>query len=149
MLGCASASPASVVDAGREPDEVPESVLMMEKATHPTGENAGPTTSESEPGTAGRLDQDEIQKVINANIAQIQRCYEKALLATPGLAGRVQFEWVIRKNGSVGNLSSLPSDLPEQQIQCMTKRIRSWRFPKRSGSSVKMSYPFIFKSVGF
>ena len=42
-----------------------------------------------------------ILKVINKNIPGIQRCYERELLRNPGLAGKLQIQWVINANGSV------------------------------------------------
>ena len=40
-------------------------------------------------------------KAINSHLAEVQRCYESALLKNPGLAGKVVLEWSISTQGRV------------------------------------------------
>ncbi|MBI3179134.1 MAG: AgmX/PglI C-terminal domain-containing protein [Deltaproteobacteria bacterium] len=98
----------------------------------------------------GQLDRDEIQKVINENIGQIQRCYERELIKSPGLSGKVQVEWIISTSGSVRLSRQTFSSMNSTAVSnCIMGAIRSWHFPKPRGGEVVVNYPFIFKSIGF
>ncbi|OGR14642.1 MAG: hypothetical protein A2341_22165 [Deltaproteobacteria bacterium RIFOXYB12_FULL_58_9] len=98
----------------------------------------------------GQLDRDEIQKVINAHIGEIQRCYERELIKTPGLSGKVQVEWTVGTSGSVRSARQTYTSLQSTSAtNCIMGAIRSWVFPKPRGGEVIITYPFIFKSIGF
>lgn len=98
----------------------------------------------------GQLDRDEIQKVINKGIGQIQRCYERELLKSPGLAGKVQVEWTIAMSGAVKSARQQFTDMNSTAVvSCILAAIKTWQFPQPRGGEVVVSYPFIFKSIGF
>ena len=98
----------------------------------------------------GSLDRDEIQKVINKGISQIQRCYERELLRTPGLSGKVQVEWTVAMSGSVKSVrQSFSSINSTPVVSCIMGKIKTWKFPRPRGGEVVVTYPFIFKPVGF
>lgn len=98
----------------------------------------------------GSLDRDAIQKVINANIGQIQRCYERELLRTPGLEGKVEVEWVVGTSGSVKSTRQKYASLQSTSaVNCMLSAVKSWKFPQPKGGDVTVTYPFVFKPIGF
>ena len=98
----------------------------------------------------GTLDRDAIQKVINQNVGQIQRCYERELLSNPGLSGKVEIEWTVGTNGSVHGARQKFSSLESvSAVNCILDKIRGWRFPEPKGGEVVVSYPFVFKSISF
>ncbi len=98
----------------------------------------------------GQLDRDEIQKVINAHIGEIQRCYERELMKTPSLSGKVQVEWTVGTSGGVRSVRQTYTSLESTAVSsCIMGAIRGWTFPKPSGGEVIVTYPFIFKSIGF
>ena len=98
----------------------------------------------------GQLDRDEIQKVINENIGQIQRCYERELIHAPGLSGKVQVEWTVATSGSVRMVRQTFTSMNSTAVSnCIMGAIRSWAFPRPRGGEVVVNYPFIFKSIGF
>jgi hypothetical protein len=98
----------------------------------------------------GTLDRDEIQKVINKGVSQIQRCYERELLRTPGLAGKVQVEWTIALSGNVRTVRQMFASLNSPAaVSCIMDRIKTWQFPRPRGGEVVVTYPFIFKPVGY
>ncbi len=100
--------------------------------------------------TGGSLDRSEIQRVINENIGQIQRCYERELVRQPGLSGKIQVEWVIGSSGAVRTARQQFSNLSSTNVSnCIMNAIRTWRFPTPKGGDVVVSYPFIFRSTGF
>ncbi len=98
----------------------------------------------------GSLDRNVIQQVVNRNIARIQRCYERELLRQPGLSGKLVVEWIIGKDGRVTRVRVVYDSTGSSAVaNCIMTAIRGWRFPAPTGGEVVVSYPFIFKSVGF
>ncbi len=98
----------------------------------------------------GGLDRDLISGVIDRNMGQIRFCYEQALQADPGLAGRVAIAFVIGANGQVKAASVENSTVNSKQVEeCIVLRLRSWRFPLPNGGvDVKVSYPFVLRRSG-
>ncbi|MEM6931858.1 MAG: AgmX/PglI C-terminal domain-containing protein, partial [Myxococcota bacterium] len=47
----------------------------------------------------GTLDPSDVTRVVNAHMGAIQACYEREMLKTPGLAGRILFEWTVATTG--------------------------------------------------
>jgi len=78
-------------------------------------------------------------------------CYETALMSSPSLGGKIVFEWKVKSSGSVGGVNIKSSSVKSDGIHsCIKSAIKSWPFPQPSGgSSVVVSYPFIFDTVGF
>jgi len=100
--------------------------------------------------TGGILDRGAIQKVVNAHMAAIQRCYEVQLLKSPGLAGKIVFDWVIATSGSVSSARQVSSSMQSPGVAtCILSQIRTWRFPQPVGGSVQVRYPFVFRVQGF
>jgi hypothetical protein len=100
--------------------------------------------------TGGILDRGAIQKVVNAHMAQIQRCYEVQLLKNPGLAGKIVFDWVISLTGGVSSARQVSSSMRSPGVAtCILAVIRQMRFPNPVGGSVQVRYPFVFRVQGF
>jgi TonB family protein len=98
---------------------------------------------------AGQLSKDEIQRVINAHVGEIQYCYEKQLRGNSGLAGRVVLEWTVTTTGAVSVVKVSTSSLSSSDAtNCMMDRIKKWRFPKpRGNGGVTVVYPFVFNTI--
>ena len=98
---------------------------------------------------AGELSKDEIQRVINSHVGEIQYCYEKQLRGNAGLAGRVVLEWTVTTSGAVGVVKVSTSTLSSSEATaCMMDRVKKWRFPKPRGSgNVTVVYPFVFNTI--
>jgi len=100
--------------------------------------------------TGGVLDRGAIQKVVNAHMSQIQRCYEVQLLKNPGLSGKIVFDWVISPSGGVSSARQVSSSLASPMVStCILALIRTWRFPQPVGGAVQVRYPFVFRVQGF
>jgi pSer/pThr/pTyr-binding forkhead associated (FHA) protein len=100
--------------------------------------------------SGGILDRGAIQKVVNAHMSQIQRCYESQLLRNPGLAGKIVFDWVISTSGTVSSARQVRSSMRSPAVAtCILAQIRTWRFPKPVGGNVNVRYPFVFRIQGF
>lgn len=97
----------------------------------------------------GELSKDEIQRVINEHIGQIQYCYEKQLRANPGLSGKVSLEWVVKQDGKVGSVKAASSTLAsDAAVACMMEKVKGWTFPKPRGTGgVTVVFPFIFNTL--
>ncbi len=97
----------------------------------------------------GSLDREEIQKVVNKHIGEIQRCYERELLKTPNLAGKVTIEWVVATSGSVKSARQKDSTLQSASaVNCMLASVKGWQFPQPRGGEVVVGYPFQFSALG-
>ncbi len=99
----------------------------------------------------GGISREDVKKVIDRHIDEIQYCYESALINNPAIMGKLVLEWKILSDGRVGEIPIKSSTLNSSTItSCVKKSIKSWRFPEPDGSeSVIVSYPFIFDIVGF
>jgi outer membrane biosynthesis protein TonB len=98
----------------------------------------------------GQIDKEAVAKVINSHLAEVQRCYEAALMKTPGLTGKVVLEWSISTTGKVVSSKSKSSSLKDVSVEsCILRALNNWQFPPAKGNSVIITYPFIFNAVGF
>ncbi len=139
-------SPIAVTAAVPEDSSTEDIDLSADLAAVPGGYSRRHVAGKVE----GVLDRDEIQKVINKNISQIQRCYERELLRSTELAGKVRVEWIIATSGSVRIARLKSATLKSSNtVNCLLDKITAWKFPKPRGGEVVVDYPFIFQSIGF
>jgi hypothetical protein len=109
--------------------------------------SAVPQVKIGQPSAQGDLDKAIIRRYIKRNIQKITYCYEKELLAKPGLAGTVTTTFLIMPNGTVA--SSDGSGVDGSVSGCVAGVIKGIEFPKpKGGGSVKVNYPFIFRPTG-
>ena len=114
--------------------------LRNHKATPPTV-SLGPPT-----GTGG-LDKAIIKRYVKRQTDKISYCYEKQLLAHPGLAGDVMVQFVIQGDGSVKGANGKGMD--PAVASCVSEVVGSISFPKPSdGGVVQVNYPFTFHATG-
>jgi TonB family protein len=106
--------------------------------------------SAGSPVIMGSLDKEIIRRIIKQHIAQIRYCYEKELVRSPGLFGKVATSFTISGDGHVQSASVTESTLKNDEVErCITAKIRTWEFPKpKGGGVVVVKYPFIFKTTG-
>ncbi|MBW1871860.1 MAG: AgmX/PglI C-terminal domain-containing protein [Deltaproteobacteria bacterium] len=98
----------------------------------------------------GHLSREAIAKVVRKHLRQIQYCYEKNLLLSPNLSGKVIMEWTISKSGSVSIVKTKKNTMASPAVaMCISAKIKGWKFPKPKGGIVIVAYPFIFNSIGF
>ena len=108
---------------------------------------AVPTVSIGQPNAQGDLDKAIIRRYIKRNIQKITYCYEKQLLAKPGLSGTVQTQFFITPNGNVA--SSSGSGVDPEVANCVADVIHGIEFPKpKGGGGVQVNYPFTFRPAG-
>lgn len=101
-------------------------------------------------GAQGTIDKEAVAKVINSHLHEVSSCYERALLKTPGLAGKIVLEWQITTSGSVGFAKTKSSSMQSPAVEsCILIALKAWRFPPAKGAGVVITYPFMFNSVGY
>ncbi|MBE7449953.1 MAG: AgmX/PglI C-terminal domain-containing protein [Kofleriaceae bacterium] len=100
-----------------------------------------------QPQSVGDLDKAIIRRYIKRNIQKITYCYEKQLLARPGLEGTVSTQFFISPNGTVA--SSNASGVDSEVASCVAAVIKAIEFPKpKGGGGVQVNYPFNFRPTG-
>jgi len=108
---------------------------------------AVPTVSIGQPNAQGDLDKAIIRRYIKRNIQKITYCYEKQLLAKPGLSGTVTTQFFITPNGNVATSSG--SGVDPEVANCVADVIHGIEFPKpKGGGGVQVNYPFTFRPAG-
>jgi outer membrane biosynthesis protein TonB len=96
----------------------------------------------------GALSREDVLRVINAHLHAIQACYERALISTPNLSGRIAFDWTVTKNGRVKGVRVRSSTLGSTKVSsCISNQIKKWKFPRPKGGDARITYPFLFRSV--
>lgn len=100
------------------------------------------------PGTttaSGRLPSDVIQRVVRQNFGRFRACYEAGLRNNPNLAGRVAVNFVIGRDGAVGQANNGGSDLPDGAVvSCVVRAFYGLSFPAPDSGIVTVSYPIAF-----
>jgi hypothetical protein len=95
----------------------------------------------------GALDPAIIRRYLKRHQGSIGYCYEKELLARPGLAGTALVQFLIAADGGVQGAVGRGFD--ERVASCVAKVIQAIRFPApRGGGSVLVRYPFTFRAAG-
>ncbi|OQW48429.1 MAG: hypothetical protein A4S09_04425 [Proteobacteria bacterium SG_bin7] len=106
-------------------------------------------TIDEETDVEGGLDREVISQFISTQIGHIRYCYERQLSAKPDLYGKIKVQFTIGATGSVVQSKIGSSTLQDAVVEgCILKRVASWVFPTpKGGTTVLVSYPFLFKST--
>jgi hypothetical protein len=107
---------------------------------------AVPRPTIGQPTGGGGLDKSIIRRYIKRNIDKIGYCYEKQLLAKPGLDGTVTVSFFITPNGNVG--TAVGAGMDPTVANCVADVISHIEFPKPTGGGVQVNYPFTFHPAG-
>jgi pSer/pThr/pTyr-binding forkhead associated (FHA) protein len=108
---------------------------------------AVPQVRIGQPSAVGDLDKAIIRRYIKRNISKITYCYEKQLLAKPGLQGTVSTQFFISPNGTVASANA--SGVDGEVASCVASVLKAIEFPKpKGGGGVQVNYPFTFRPSG-
>lgn len=109
-----------------------------------------PEVAVGDPEIRGQLDREIIQRVVREHRREIRACYEQELQRLPELEGQILVRWLISPDGAVAAASIESSTMNNSEVEgCVTRRVRSWRFPEpRGGGTVNVTYPFSFTAGG-
>ena len=115
----------------------------------------GSRRQEAAPAPPPELDKDYIRGQMQALIPLIKECYENALRDKPMLSGKLVVNFTIVAEPEIGGLvadSTVDpdnSDIADSDLrECVQETMYGARFPApKDGGEVKVTYPFIFKTV--
>ena len=106
-----------------------------------------PGTIVGTPIGVGGLDKAIIKRYVKRASDKISYCYEKQLLAHPGLAGELMVQFVIQGDGTVKGANGKGFDA--SVASCVSEVVGAIAFPKPSdGGVVQVNYPFTFHATG-
>jgi TonB family protein len=93
----------------------------------------------------GALDKEIIRRVIRRHLNEVRFCYEKELVRTPTLAGRLTLQFTINAAGQVIAATVPSSTLNNPALEsCAVAAVKAWEFPKTRGDgTVVVNYPFV------
>lgn len=104
---------------------------------------------EEAPEVEGDLSQDVIVKEMKKNMRALKDCYERQLKRFPTLAGKISISFEITDSGRIGQTDIVEDTMKNAEVKsCIMSRAKSWRFPKPSGGSVFVTFPFVFSPAG-
>lgn len=108
---------------------------------------AVPRPTIGQPTGTGDLDKGIIRRYIKRNVDKIAYCYEKQLLANPGMEGTVTISFFISPSGSV--TSATGGGFNATVANCVADVIHTIEFPRpQGGGGVTVNYPFTFHAAG-
>ncbi len=96
----------------------------------------------------GSISKDAIQRVIRSRLASLKYCYERELLKSPTLAGRLVVQFTLDASGKVTHVGVVEDTLKAPAVAaCVEKQFKSFRFPAvPGGGTVTVNYPLVFKA---
>jgi hypothetical protein len=93
------------------------------------------------------LDKEIIRRYVKRNIEKITYCYEKELLAQPGLEGTVTVNYTLNGNGRV--MQSTASGVDPTVSSCIAEVVSNIHFPKVGDDGIyPIKYPFQLRPSG-
>lgn len=93
------------------------------------------------------LTQKQVMEIVKQHVGKIQHCYERSLLGSPNLSGRVEYEWEISPRGAVKWAKVKRSDVADGDAlnNCVTGVFKKMKFPAaKNGLSTTPSIGFPF-----
>jgi hypothetical protein len=100
-----------------------------------------------EPTTSGAsYDKSIVRRYIRRHINEIGYCYDKQLLARPGIEGEVTVAFLISPVGNVQSASATGFDA--DVARCLAAVIQNIGFPSPRDGGVQVNYPFHFRAAG-
>lgn len=103
--------------------------------------------SSAAPSVDGELDPGVVAKEVKRRLGAVKACYERALKRNPALSGKIVVFWTITPEGTVSGITVESDTMGDPEVaQCIKQNISGWRFPRPSGGSVEVSFPFVFQA---
>ena len=92
-------------------------------------------------------DPNAIAAVIRRRIGAVKGCYDLALKRNPDIKGKVVVKFTIGETGAVVDISIEDNSTGDNGVaNCISQRVRNFRFPKPKNGKVTVAYPFILQS---
>ena len=113
----------------------------------PGNVKGGPRTAidfgDDEFTAVGDIDKNTVKSTVKSNLVKLQTCYDRALLANPGIEGKVLATFKVAIDGTVREAKA--SGVHPDVESCVTDVIKTLRFPTGT-TEVAVSYPFTFRN---
>lgn len=96
----------------------------------------------------GVLEKTEVELVLKQRMSLFMRCYQRELQRDPGLKGTVVVRFVIDRDGTIRHSHLRATSLHNPVVEeCVVDEVDETRFPRPSGGTVIVSYPFNFQPL--
>lgn len=96
----------------------------------------------------GVLEKHEVELVLKKRMSLFMRCYQRELQRNPELRGTVVVRFVIDRDGSIRHSHLRATSLHNSVVEgCVVDEVDKTRFPRPSGGTVVVSYPFNFQPL--
>jgi hypothetical protein len=93
-------------------------------------------------------DPDGFMSAVKERLPAVKVCWERAVKARPGLAGKAVGRWTVDPAGKVRDFTWQSDEIKSPVFAgCAQKVIEGWEFPKRGGPAT-ISFPFLFAGPG-
>jgi hypothetical protein len=143
-----SSSSSSPIERDAQPSPSPPAATAPRTRSEPSAAVREPTASKrtasgkraatAKPAVRASV----IRRVMAKRSSRIRYCYEKALLASPDLAGTVTATFTIEASGKTSSIST--SGLPEVGA-CIKSVLERTSFPNRAKRAQTVEYPFVLR----
>jgi hypothetical protein len=86
----------------------------------------------------------EFSAAMTTFISKIRACYDKEMSANKNAKGKIETGFSVNKEGRVENLVLKNNELSASMGNCLASTSKEWIFPRKSGRTESITYPFIF-----
>lgn len=94
---------------------------------------------------AQELTEETIGKIVRSHFDELQTCYETTLANDNTLAGIVELELTIARDGSIQEGRLLKDGLGSAELNlCLVKKMVDWTFPPHTDDAITIEFPFSF-----
>ena len=95
----------------------------------------------------GTLSLESIEKTIRRRQRALNSCYTVEFKKDHSLEGKIQIQFTIETSGQTSSAHVIQNTMKSDVVaKCIASQIKRWRFPKPSGGSISIQYPFVFRS---
>ncbi len=97
----------------------------------------------------GGLSREQIARVVRLHLNEVNYCYSREIQRDPKLFGKIALRWNIDSSGAVTAVSSNENSTGSKALeQCVSEKVKFWKFPSNPVQNTTVDWPFIFKPQG-
>ena len=166
VVGCGAGNTEAPPSAREEKPAEPPSAREEKLAEPPASEVSGDTETREPPSAEprrikqitverptpkapsedGSFSGGHITWMVNEHLDAIVACYKTAFKDSPGVAGRILYDWTVTSDGSVTGVRVRETTMNHQPLEtCIADIIRSWHFSPAPVKEAVITYPFLFR----
>jgi hypothetical protein len=95
----------------------------------------------------GPLEKSAVFAVLDENMHRVEDCYSWALLLNLEISGKLEYEWLIQRDGRVDELRKTADTLGDADVAaCVEEVLASLRFPEPDGT-VTVRFPITYQRL--